>query len=913
MSQIVYDSDTGRPYQSIGPDGSVNQTDVDDAGRLTFSIENQNDWDGTLSSIDTGSEDDDDRVTAYTYDNNGNVATIKAYQSSTDYQTTTYTYGVTTSGSNLVSNSLLHTVQYPDSSGGTDVVTMEYDRVGRTLQVTDQRGVVRDFEYDDLGRMTSDIVTTIPGTSDVDTAIRRIDYDYNALGIPKLITSRSGTGAASTVVNEVKRGYTGFGQVVREWQEHDGTAGGTSEYVDYRYSYGTDAAPNLDTMRYPQGAKIQYGYASGVDATVGRVSYIRHAVGLTKYVKYEYAGSSMPVIVDYSGHPDVRLDYTLGSSDSDTYKSLSRFGQVHNQQWVGYSGSSDVDLVKIGYTYDLASNRVSRDHQLAMPSVLERDELYTYDGLNRLTEVQRGTITGTSTLSITTTDRLQTEKWDLTHLGNWGGYQFDGDGDELFTTSSDVDDSRTFNDANEITEWDAGDAATSDLVTPVYDEFGNMIEDGTGLELTFDAWNRLVKSVRDSTTLATYAYDGLGRRIVKNVGDVSGEDQHEYYTISWQRIETRHGSTSSSTGVELFVFGIRYIDDIVLRLRDENESDGPEEYRYYLTDANYNVVMTVDDAGRGAEIIRYSAYGSPECIPFGDVDGDHDVDSADALFQINIKNSSAPYVITADLDLDGDVDQDDVNLFTYYSGRSGGFDVLSVDEELNDIGYAGYHWDDEVAMWHVRHRELSPRLGRWVQRDPAGFEGSRTNLYSYVFGRPVSARDPKGLFSTECFECVGTKCQTPNSRFQNQAPPAVKPPPGFMGPMACSKNCYQRYLFRGTKSVLGFLACLGGFALPVTPGMAACVVGCSLLWEIPPAMMACVATCLGLQFVIWGVLSFKNCWNQTMGGPKATYCQCLWWKGRKGCPPEADLLGCGPAPTPGTGPRRPSVPVYPMA
>jgi len=44
------------------------------------------------------------------------------------------------------------------------------------------------------------------------------------------------------------------------------------------------------------------------------------------------------------------------------------------------------------------------------------------------------------------------------------------------------------------------------------------------------------------------------------------------------------------------VFGIRYIDDIVLRVRDANDSGPPEERRYYLTDANYNVVMRGDDS-----------------------------------------------------------------------------------------------------------------------------------------------------------------------------------------------------------------------------------------------------------------------------------------------------------------------------
>jgi len=72
---------------------------------------------------------------------------------------------------------------------------------------------------------------------------------------------------------------------------------------------------------------------------------------------------------------------------------------------------------------------------------------------------------------------------------------------------------------------------------------------------------------------------------------------------------------------------------IIFRVRDANASGPPEERRYYLTDANYHVVMRTDDSppvGRGVERMFYSAYGQPECFPFGDVDGDYVVDAADA-------------------------------------------------------------------------------------------------------------------------------------------------------------------------------------------------------------------------------------------------------------------------------------------
>jgi hypothetical protein len=37
-------------------------------------------------------------------------------------------------------------------------------------------------------------------------------------------------------------------------------------------------------------------------------------------------------------------------------------------------------------------------------------------------------------------------------------------------------------------------------------------------------------------------------------------------------------------------------------------------------------------------------------------------------------------------------------------------------------------------------------MGRWLTRDPIGYEGSQWNLYEYVDGRPVTDRDPAGLY-----------------------------------------------------------------------------------------------------------------------------------------------------------------------
>lgn len=86
----------------------------------------------------------------------------------------------------------------------------------------------------------------------------------------------------------------------------------------------------------------------------------------------------------------------------------------------------------------------------------------------------------------------------------------------------------------------------------------------------------------------------------------------------------------STTGASLFVFGIRAIDDIVMRRRDAKGTGTAEERRYCLTDANDDVYVIVADAGYGVGRVFYTACGEPAVFPFRDAIGDCIVDGTGA-------------------------------------------------------------------------------------------------------------------------------------------------------------------------------------------------------------------------------------------------------------------------------------------
>ena len=59
-------------------------------------------------------------------------------------------------------------------------------------------------------------------------------------------------------------------------------------------------------------------------------------------------------------------------------------------------------------------------------------------------------------------------------------------------------------------------------------------------------------------------------------------------------------------------------------------------------------------------------------------------------------------------------------------------------------GQAGQFTDSETGLVYCHRRYYSPKLGRWLSRDPIGFGGG-INLYGYCGGDPVNFADPSGL------------------------------------------------------------------------------------------------------------------------------------------------------------------------
>ena len=627
VTSIDYNS-AGEGFSQTDPRGIVSQQTWDDAGRLVQRVDDYGS--GKLN-----------QTTAWAYTPDGQTATLTAANSSTGDQVTTYTYGTTLSNSDIARSDLLRYVDYPDSVSGSDRVAMTYNRLGQMTTRTDQRGVVRTFNYDKLGRLLHDRVTTL---STAEGGIRRISRTYEVRGMVNKISSYSNaTVGSGSVVNEVTMDYNEFSQLIAEAQAHSGAVS-SSPTVEYDYASGGSSSNQirLTSITYPGGRQIDYDYGTpdAKDDRLSRVNAIKD--GGTALAAYTYLGAGTVIQIIYA-EPGVQLD--LWGGTTGTFTGIDDFGRVKDQRWVT-TGGSPADKDRYKYGYDRNSNRQWRQNYVASGQNL--DEYYTYDNLNRLTVMKRGTLTGTPPTGITGTPARE-QDWTLDPTGNWNAFV------NKTTGTVDLDQARTQSKVNEITGITA--STGTNWADPVYDAAGNMTTMPKPSSLansytaTYDAWNRIHLIKDGATVIGEYQYDGRNRRI-SNETNVT---RNFFYTNNWQIVEERIGNVDVE---RTYVWGIRYIDELVCRDRDVS---GSNERLYATQDANFNVTGLINTSATVVERYTYTPYGV-----------------------VTFCNAS-----WADI------------------GSSG---------KASTVLYSGYQYDADTGLYCVRMRYLHPNLGGWLNR-----------------------------------------------------------------------------------------------------------------------------------------------------------------------------------------------------
>jgi RHS repeat-associated protein len=171
-----------------------------------------------------------------------------------------------------------------------------------------------------------------------------------------------------------------------------------------------------------------------------------------------------------------------------------------------------------------------------------------------------------------------------------------------------------------------------------------------------------------------------------------------YYSSQWQVLEEDNLTPTGTAAYAQYVWGLAYVDEMVLRDRNDGNSGGNygisnsglDERFYVLQDANWNTVGIVEPGSTLAtENFIYDPYGN-----------------------VTVLNAATTGAIS-----------DNYNwVYLHQGGRL----------------------DPATGLYNHRRRDYGAGLGRWYEQDPARFRDG-LNLYQYVGSNPIARVDPTGL------------------------------------------------------------------------------------------------------------------------------------------------------------------------
>ncbi len=542
---------------------------ISKAANPIYSVSRVINTDGTIKSETNGRG----YTTSYTYDNNLRItgvtppignSTIISYPADNSYrQETRGSYWIKHNydgfarpfgsvDSKGVSTSVAYKAygvkDYSDSNVGEKTT---FDYFGRPVQALDKAGYSDSYSYSPVGGYTAVTVTDKNSKTSVHT--------YYAFGNPDekhLMSVKDQAGTTTSYNRNILGNVTKIsqGSVIHNFYYNDpqnriafltsedhpetGTisygrdnvgnmtsktnATGTKTYVyddinrltkitsgSNTILFGYDNADNRSSMSYPGGS------ASFVYDTANRLTQKNETISGKSYInKYSYDNNDNVQTITY---PSNRL-VTYGYNGNNQITSITGFGGkvldfVYDKEFLksfAYYNGSNVKTITTNLTYN---SRFLPDTNIAGSAVSLK---YGYD--------TRGNTT--SIINNISSSKNQTLGYDdLSRLtsfaGAWGSgsYTYDSYGSRKSKTVAGTASSTYSLINNRLSSVTGGEAATY-----TYNGNGALnggTWNGSNYTLGYDAFDNLANYKAGSTTLANYAYDGDGMRVLKSAGGVS--------------------------------------------------------------------------------------------------------------------------------------------------------------------------------------------------------------------------------------------------------------------------------------------------------------------------------------------------------------------------------------------------------
>jgi RHS repeat-associated protein len=239
----------------------------------------------------------------------------------------------------------------------------------------------------------------------------------------------------------------------------------------------------------------------------------------------------------------------------------------------------------------------------------------------------------------------------------------------------------------------------------------------------------------------SYAYDGVGNRATADGTAYTVNTLNQYDAVGAQVITYNTNGNLTNDGVNTYTY------DEENRLATVDNTSHSASYTY--DPFHRRITKTVDG------VTVYFVYDGIDVVAEYDASGDlaSEYTYSNAIDEVlTMDRGGNTYYyhydgtgsVTEITDASGSV-QESYRYDVY--GQPSIFDTAGAPLTTSAIGnrymYTGREWDAETEIYYYRARMYDPVLGRFLQRDPVGYQDS-LNLYQYAGNSPTNAFDPMG-------------------------------------------------------------------------------------------------------------------------------------------------------------------------
>jgi RHS repeat-associated protein len=633
----------------------------------------------------------------------------------------------------------------------TNLLTSETDPLGRTTTLT----------YDAMGNMTSE--TLLAGTANpsvvsftYEPVYNRIASTTNALG---RTTSIAYNDSSHTRTISDPLGHSQVIELNNEGQQIRITDGlGKSTYLSYLYG-------DLVAIADPSGNTATIYYDS-----IGQPLEIsdpeRNTSSLTWTALGEKASQTTPLgnmtTYGYDSDGDLTaLTDPNGNTTTFAYDGNRRLttktDPLGNISTNGYDQDGNLTSVtdangnKNRFTFDTLNRLVTAKYGVTSAGV-QSTVTSSYDSDNRLVQAV-DSVTGTYTL---TYDGLD----DVLSAGSPQGtiahtYNADGLATSM-TVPGQATVTYTYDKGNHLTRIAQGTSRVKMAYDADYRQTSLTLPDGVRRKTTYNATSdpASLTFTKGSTQIGalTYGY-GADGEVTSVAGSLASSNLPPAVTANVYNADNELTSAN----------GVAYSYDN----SGELTSDGPNIYTWntrrqlVFISGGVNASFTYDPFGRRATATvngtatNYLYDGLvPDSTVVQEQSGGNPTENllsaaSGQIFQLTTPTGTNSSFLTDRLGSTVALANTSGQITTKYSYDPDGEVTSSGASSRNAFEFDATQ-NDGSGLYQMGSRYYSPKLGRFISKDPVGFSGGTTNLYSYALNDPVDLADPTGL----CF-CDG--------------------------------------------------------------------------------------------------------------------------------------------------------------